>query len=53
MARADRDKMDSDDALIMPVMKIEIDVAEEPPVCWKTVKDEPGKRGTGLLLHFQ
>ena len=38
--------MDSDDALVMPILKIEIDVAEEPPVCWKTVKDEPGKRGT-------
>ena len=37
------DKMDSDDSWGNFVVKIEIDVAEESPVSWKTEEDEQGQ----------
>ena len=45
--------MDSDDSWVTSVVKIEIDVAEDPTISGKTEKDDQGKRGTGLFRHFR
>ena len=39
------DKMDSaEDSWVVSVVKIEIDVAEEPPSAWSTERDEQGEK---------
>jgi len=35
--------MNADNSWETSVVKIEIDVAEEPPVSWRTVNDEQGQ----------
>ena len=39
------DKMDPSDPLVTSVVKIEIDIAEEPPVCRWTETDHKGQGG--------
>ena len=43
---------DSTDSWEMSVVKIEIDVAEEPPVSWRSHKSEQGQ-GTCLFSHIK
>ena len=44
------DKMDSNDLCVTSGVKIEIDVAEEPPIFWGTVKDHQGQGEAVVML---
>ena len=46
------DKMDPSDPLVTSVVKIEIDIAEEPPVCRWTETDHKGQGGAVVSLSL-